>query len=186
MCLPHLPWAFTICSLCSCCVLPMCSPAVCFLSVSTVCAPCGPCVFTMHLCVPSVFTMSALTQSLVASWAQNTNWMFIMWFQCDCRVFPMSSSNVSFVFTMFSHVFPCVQHVFTRCLLCVQILVVGPPGCGKSECIKTFAVAEKERGKIINIQSVFTKAVESQELMGYVDPKTKYNHKFKIGSWTLF
>ncbi|XP_070202269.1 uncharacterized protein [Littorina saxatilis] len=53
------------------------------------------------------------------------------------------------------------------------ILVVGPPGCGKSECIKTFAVAEKERGKIINIQSVFTKAVESQELMGYVDTKSK-------------
>ncbi|XP_076457719.1 uncharacterized protein LOC143291635 isoform X3 [Babylonia areolata] len=53
------------------------------------------------------------------------------------------------------------------------ILVVGPSGCGKSECIKTFAVAEKERGKVINIQSVFTKAVESQELMGYVDPKTK-------------
>ena len=57
---------------------------------------------------------------------------------------------------------------------CAQILVVGPSGCGKSECIKTFAVAEKERGKIVNIQSVFTKAVESQELMGYVDPKTKY------------
>ena len=66
--------------------------------------------------------------------------------------------------------------------MCVQILVVGPPGCGKSECIKTFAVAEKERGKINNIQSVFTKAVESQELMGYVDPKTKYNQKFKTGS----
>ena len=67
-------------------------------------------------------------------------------------------------------------------MLCVvQILVVGPSGCGKSECIKTFAVAEKERGKIINIQSVFTKAVESQELMGYVDPKSKYDHQVSYG-----
>ena len=68
-------------------------------------------------------------------------------------------------------------------MLCVQILVVGPSGCGKSECIKTFAVAEKERGKIINIQSVFTKAVESQELMGYVHPKSKYDHQV---SWLKF
>ena len=66
------------------------------------------------------------------------------------------------------------QHHMKILAFCAQILVVGPSGCGKSECIKTFAVAEKERGKIVNIQSVFTKAVESQELMGYVDPKTKY------------
>ena len=50
---------------------------------------------------------------------------------------------------------------------------MGPPGCGKSECIKTFAVAERARGKIISVQNVFTKAVESDELMGYLDPKTK-------------
>ncbi|XP_052060514.1 uncharacterized protein LOC127700861 isoform X4 [Mytilus californianus] len=53
------------------------------------------------------------------------------------------------------------------------IFVVGPPGCGKSECIKTFAVAERSRGKIISVQNVFTKAVESEELMGYLDQKTK-------------
>jgi len=52
--------------------------------------------------------------------------------------------------------------------------VVGAPGCGKSECIKTFAVAERERGKIITVQTLFTKAVESEELMGYFDPKSKY------------
>ncbi|XP_071095883.1 uncharacterized protein [Haliotis cracherodii] len=53
------------------------------------------------------------------------------------------------------------------------IIVAGPPGCGKSECIKTFAVAERELGKMISIQTVFTKAVESQELMGYLHPKTR-------------
>ncbi|XP_052258855.1 uncharacterized protein LOC127863384 isoform X2 [Dreissena polymorpha] len=53
------------------------------------------------------------------------------------------------------------------------IFVVGPAGCGKSECIKTFAVAERERGKTISVQTVFSKAVESEELMGYFDPKTK-------------
>ncbi|XP_069115919.1 uncharacterized protein [Argopecten irradians] len=53
------------------------------------------------------------------------------------------------------------------------VFVVGPPGCGKSECIKTFAVAERERGKTISVHTLFTKAVESEELMGYWDPKTK-------------
>ncbi|GFS27875.1 dynein beta chain, flagellar outer arm [Elysia marginata] len=53
------------------------------------------------------------------------------------------------------------------------ILVVGPPGCGKSECIKTFAVAERERGKYINVQSIFTKAVETGELFGSYDIKTR-------------
>ncbi|CAH1797693.1 unnamed protein product [Owenia fusiformis] len=53
------------------------------------------------------------------------------------------------------------------------IIVCGPPGCGKTDCIKTFALAERERGKIINIQSVFTKAVESEDLLGHWDPKTR-------------
>lgn len=63
-----------------------------------------------------------------------------------------------------------------QCCSCfhLQIFVVGPAGCGKSECIKTFAVAERERGKTISVQTVFSKAVESEELIGYFDPKTKY------------
>ena len=54
-----------------------------------------------------------------------------------------------------------------------QIIVAGPPGCGKSECIKSFAISERERGKAISVQTVFTKAVESEELLGYVDMRTK-------------
>ena len=59
------------------------------------------------------------------------------------------------------------------CLFCSQIVVAGPPGCGKSEAIKTFAIAERERGKTVVVQSVFTKSVESAELLGYFNPATK-------------
>ena len=59
-----------------------------------------------------------------------------------------------------------------KCLLPVlQIFVVGPAGCGKSECIKTFGFSERERGKTIAVQTLFTKAVESEELMGYFHTK---------------
>ncbi|XP_064650622.1 uncharacterized protein LOC135502065 isoform X3 [Lineus longissimus] len=54
------------------------------------------------------------------------------------------------------------------------ILVVGPPACGKSEAIKTFAFAERERGKMISVQSVFTKAVESKELFGFMDSSKEW------------
>ena len=53
------------------------------------------------------------------------------------------------------------------------MIVAGPPGCGKSECIKTFAIAERERGKTINVQSVFTKSGESCELLGYYNAASK-------------
>lgn len=53
----------------------------------------------------------------------------------------------------------------------LQIFVVGPAGCGKSECIKTFGFSERERGKTIAVQTLFTKAVESEELMGYFHTK---------------
>ena len=55
----------------------------------------------------------------------------------------------------------------------LQIIVAGPVGCGKSECIKTFALAERERGKSITIQSIFTKSMESNELLGYTDTHSR-------------
>ena len=55
----------------------------------------------------------------------------------------------------------------------LQIVVAGPAGCGKSECVKTFAVAEKERGKTLDVQTIFTKSMDSRELLGYHHPVTK-------------
>ena len=52
-------------------------------------------------------------------------------------------------------------------------MVAGPAGCGKSECVKTFALAEKERGKILDVQTIFTKSMESRELLGHVNPANK-------------
>ncbi|XP_033641711.1 dynein beta chain, flagellar outer arm-like [Asterias rubens] len=53
------------------------------------------------------------------------------------------------------------------------VIIAGPAGCGKSECIKTLVGAQREMGNIVTAQRIFTQAVESQELLGYADPKTK-------------
>ena len=53
------------------------------------------------------------------------------------------------------------------------MIIAGPAGCGKSECIKTLVGAQREMGNIVTAQRIFTQAVESQELLGYADPKTK-------------
>lgn len=52
--------------------------------------------------------------------------------------------------------------------------MIGSPGCGKSECIKTLAVAQMKRGKHITVQSIFTRAVERDELLGHYDESTRY------------
>lgn len=62
--------------------------------------------------------------------------------------------------------------------------MAGPAGCGKSECIKTFALAERERGKIVDVQSVYTKASESLELLGYFDESSRCVN-FLMASLTL-
>ena len=68
-----------------------------------------------------------------------------------------------------------VAIVYMRFIVAVtlQIIVAGPVGCGKSECIKTFALAERERGKSIAIQSIFTKSMESNELLGHTDKHSR-------------
>lgn len=50
------------------------------------------------------------------------------------------------------------------------LIVTGTAGCGKSEIIKTWALAERDRGKSVNIQSVFTKALpDPRQLLGFFD-----------------
>ena len=51
--------------------------------------------------------------------------------------------------------------------------MTGPSGCGKSECIRTLIGAQRELGKVVTAQRVFTEAVETHELLGYADPDTK-------------
>lgn len=53
------------------------------------------------------------------------------------------------------------------------MIVTGPPGCGKSECIKTLMMAERETGKMVTAHRIFLQAVESVELLGSADPETK-------------
>nr|XP_054761006.1 dynein heavy chain, cytoplasmic-like [Lytechinus pictus] len=53
------------------------------------------------------------------------------------------------------------------------VIVTGPPGCGKSECIKTLMSAQRETGKIVTTHRIFLQAVESVELLGSADPETK-------------
>ena len=68
-------------------------------------------------------------------------------------------------------VFGCAQG---RCVDCVQVCVVGPSGCGKTECIKTLAAAHREMGHQVKSDVICPEAMESPELLGYVDPVTRW------------
>ena len=52
-------------------------------------------------------------------------------------------------------------------------MVVGPAGCGKSETIRTLVASQRELGKVVTAQRVFTEAVETHELLGYEHPDTR-------------
>lgn len=49
------------------------------------------------------------------------------------------------------------------------VCLTGPSGCGKTECIKTLAAAHREMGHLVKTDIVCTEAVESEELLGYMD-----------------
>lgn len=51
--------------------------------------------------------------------------------------------------------------------------ITGPSGCGKTECIRTLGAAHREMGHLVKTDIVCTEAVESEELLGYVDPETR-------------
>ncbi|MGH0150313.1 UNVERIFIED_CONTAM: hypothetical protein FKN15_050185 [Acipenser sinensis] len=47
--------------------------------------------------------------------------------------------------------------------------IVGPAGCGKSECIRTYLQSVREKGTDMDVQTVFIRALESQQLLGWMD-----------------
>ncbi|XP_051787199.1 dynein axonemal heavy chain 9-like [Erpetoichthys calabaricus] len=53
-----------------------------------------------------------------------------------------------------------------------MVVVVGPAGCGKSERINIYLQALKELGIQVKVQRVFTRALESQHLLGFSNPQT--------------
>ncbi|XP_020627063.1 dynein beta chain, flagellar outer arm-like isoform X2 [Orbicella faveolata] len=53
------------------------------------------------------------------------------------------------------------------------VCITGPSGCGKTECIRTLGAAHREMGHLVKTDIVCTEAVESEELLGYVDPDTR-------------
>lgn len=57
-------------------------------------------------------------------------------------------------------------------LFCVKVMVIGPCGCGKTECIKSVAAAHRQMGRIVRKDIVCTGALESFELMGCYDVVT--------------
>lgn len=52
--------------------------------------------------------------------------------------------------------------------------ITGPSGCGKTECIRTLGAAHREMGHLVKTDIVCTEAVESEELLGYVDTDTRF------------
>ena len=52
--------------------------------------------------------------------------------------------------------------------------ITGPSGCGKTECIRTLGAAHREMGHLVKTDIVCTEAVESEELLGYVDAETRF------------
>lgn len=60
--------------------------------------------------------------------------------------------------------------------------ITGPSGCGKTECIRTLGAAHREMGHLVKTDIVCTEAVESEELLGFVDPETRFVIKAE-GEW---
>ena len=51
--------------------------------------------------------------------------------------------------------------------------MVGPAGCGKTECIKSVAAAYRDMGHVLRRDIVCTGTLQSSELMGYFDANSR-------------
>ncbi|XP_018424228.1 PREDICTED: dynein beta chain, flagellar outer arm-like [Nanorana parkeri] len=78
------------------------------------------------------------------------------------------------------HIFPSntfvskVSHLVQLAPKYQTVLVTGPAGCGKTTCIKTFVEKLKDEGKKIKIDMVYTEALQSGQLLGFMNKSHRW------------
>ncbi|XP_077152557.1 uncharacterized protein LOC143816267 [Ranitomeya variabilis] len=79
------------------------------------------------------------------------------------------------------HIFPSntfvskVSHLVQLAPKYQTMVVTGPAGCGKTTCIKMFMETVSMQGKIIKTDTVYTKALQSGHLLGFLNKSTGWN-----------
>ncbi|XP_075707241.1 uncharacterized protein LOC142741794 [Rhinoderma darwinii] len=79
------------------------------------------------------------------------------------------------------HIFPSntfvskVSHLVQLAPKYQTMVVTGPAGCGKTTCIKMFMETLFMQGKIVKTDTVYTKALQSGDLMGFMNKSTGWN-----------
>ncbi|XP_053311944.1 dynein axonemal heavy chain 9-like [Spea bombifrons] len=77
------------------------------------------------------------------------------------------------------HIFPSntfvskVSHLVQLALKYQTVVITGPPGCGKTKCIKTYLETLREEKKKVITDTVFINALQPGHLLGFMD-----------GAWT--
>ncbi|XP_069470025.1 uncharacterized protein [Ambystoma mexicanum] len=65
-----------------------------------------------------------------------------------------------------------VSHLVQLASKSQTVALIGPAGCGKSECIKTYAETLRQTGRRANMHTVFIRALESRNLLGHMEPES--------------
>ncbi|KAM4795913.1 dynein axonemal heavy chain 9-like [Rhinophrynus dorsalis] len=76
------------------------------------------------------------------------------------------------------HIFPSntfvskVSHLVELASKFQTVVVTGPAGCGKTDCIKTYLEVLREQGKKVNQHTVFIKALQPGHLLGFMNEES--------------
>ncbi|KAG8587471.1 hypothetical protein GDO81_005673 [Engystomops pustulosus] len=79
------------------------------------------------------------------------------------------------------HIFPSntfvskVSHLVQLAPKYQTIAVTGPAGCGKTTCVKIFMETLSMQGKIVKMDTVYTKSLQPGHLLGFLDKSTGWN-----------
>ncbi|XP_075119220.1 uncharacterized protein LOC142194092 [Leptodactylus fuscus] len=79
------------------------------------------------------------------------------------------------------HIFPSntfvskVSHLVQLAPKYQTMAVIGPAGCGKTACIKMFMETLSMQGKIVKTDTVYTKALQSGHLLGFINKSNGWN-----------